>query len=98
VIRKVVFRPQAYQEVVSARRWYEEQRPQLGLQFVSAIEEAVERISSNPLAFPTVHGETRRAVVRRFPYGIYFRTLDEEVVVTAVTHGRRHPRRWQSRR
>ena len=42
-------------------------------------------------------GETRRAVVRRFPYGIYFRVLGDEIIVTGVIHGRRHPRRWQSR-
>ena len=51
-----------------------------------------------PLAYPRVHGETRRAVVRRFPYAIYFRPVSDEVVVLAVMHGRRLPRRWRSRR
>ena len=64
--RKVVFRPQADQEVQSARRWYEEQRPGLGVQFADAVDQVVDRIASNPLAFPTVHGETRRAVVGGF--------------------------------
>jgi plasmid stabilization system protein ParE len=97
VTRKPIFRPQADQEVQSARQWYDDQRPGLGVQFADAIDEAVERIASNPLAFPAVYGETRRAVVRRFPYGIYFRVLQDEIIVTAVIHGRRHPRRWQSR-
>lgn len=95
--RKVVFRPQADQEVQSARSWYEDQRPGLGAQFSDAIDHAVERIALSPLAFPAVHGETRRAVVWRFPYGVYFRLFADTVVVTAVMHGRRHPRRWQSR-
>ena len=95
--RKPVFRPQADQEVQSARQRYEEQRPGLGIEFANAIDEVVERISSNPLAFPIVHSEIRRAVVRRFPYGIYFRVLEDQIVVTAVMHGRRHPRRWQGR-
>ena len=43
-------------------------------------------------------GETRRALVRRFPYAIYFRPVSDEVVVLAVMHGRRLPRRWRSRR
>lgn len=94
---KPVFRPQADQEVQAARQWYEEQRPGLGIQFAKAIDESVDRISTNPLAFPAVHGETRRAVVRRFPYGIYSRVQADEIIVTAVIHGRRHPRRWQSR-
>jgi plasmid stabilization system protein ParE len=98
VTLKPVFRPQADQEVQAARQWYEEQRPGLGIQFANAIDEAVERIAANPLAFRAVHGETRRAIVRRFPYGIYFRVLTDEIVVTAVMHGRRHPRRWRTRR
>jgi plasmid stabilization system protein ParE len=97
VTRKTVFRPQADQEVQAARRWYEDQRLGLGTQFADAIDEAVERISSNPLAFPAVHGETHRAVVRRFPYGIYFRVRGDEIIVVAVMHGRRHPHLWQSR-
>jgi plasmid stabilization system protein ParE len=97
VIRKPVFRPQADQEVQSARQWYEEQRPGLGVDFAKAIDDAVERIASNPLAFPAVHGETRRAVVRQFPYGIYFRVLMDDIVITSVIHGRRDPRRWQTR-
>jgi plasmid stabilization system protein ParE len=50
-------------------------------------------------AFPQVYGETRRALLERFPYGIYFISaiLNDEVIVLAVLHGRRHPRRWQSR-
>src|SRR5262249_42926400 len=55
------------------------------------------RIASNPLAFPTVHGETRRAIVTRFPYGVYFRLSKNEIVITAVMHRRRHPRTWQAR-
>ena len=95
--RKPVFRPQADQEVQSARQWYEDQRSGLGMEFANAVDEVLERISSNPLAFSTVHGETRRAVVRRFPYGIYFRISADMIIVTAVMHGRRHPRRWQAR-
>ena len=95
--RKPVFRPQADQEVQAARQWYEDQQPGLGIQFANAIDELLKRISSNPLAFPAVHGETRRAVVPRFPYGIYFRVSADMIIVTAVMHGRRHPRRWQAR-
>jgi hypothetical protein len=36
--------------------------------------------------------------VRRFPYAIYFHAMADEIVVLGVIHGRRHPRRSQSRR
>lgn len=49
-------------------------------------------------AFARVHHEIRRVRLRRFPYAIYYRILSDEIVVLAVMHGRRQPRRWQSRR
>jgi toxin ParE1/3/4 len=59
---------------------------------------SVQRIVSNPLAFPLVHGEIRRAVVRQLPYAVYFRVHEDDIVVLAAMHGRRHPHRWQSLR
>ena len=79
-------------------RWYEEQRAGPGKRFATAIDRTLERIAVNPFGFPLVHGEIRRAVVREFPFGIYFRVHENEIVVIAVMHGRRHPGRWQSRR
>jgi plasmid stabilization system protein ParE len=95
--RRVAFRPQAEAELLEARAWYEERRPGLGALFAASVTSTVERIVETPLAYPRVHGETRRAVLRRFPYALYFRVLTEEVVILAVIHGRRRPDRWQSR-
>lgn len=93
----VVFRPQAEGEAKSARRWYDEQKPGLGERFADALDEMLQRIAVNPAAFPRVHGEMRRALLRQFPFGVYFRLDGEDVVVLAVMHGRRHPRQWQDR-
>jgi plasmid stabilization system protein ParE len=92
----VVFRPQAEDEVLEVRQWYELRRMGLGKEFGEAADDLVARIAANPLAFPRVHGETRRAVLSRFPYAIYFRASDDEIVVLAV-HGRQDPSRWQHR-
>jgi len=97
VTHPVVFRPQAAAETRDALQWYEEQKPGLGARFAAAVEQTVQRIAANPAAFPSVHGEIRRAVVQQFPYGIYFNVHDGEIVVLAILHGRRHPERWRSR-
>jgi toxin ParE1/3/4 len=49
-----------------------------------------------PTMFRAVHGRTRRALLRRFPYGVFFVETRDEVVVLAVVHSGRHPRVWQS--
>ena len=95
---RLVFRPQAERELLEASSWYEECRPGLGQEFAEAIAARIAGILSSPLASPRVRGEMRRSVVQRFPYAIYYQILSDEVVVLAVMHGRRHPRRWESRR
>jgi len=83
---------------VAARNWYDAQRTGVGQEFVDEVTDAMQSVATRPLSFPKVHGELRRAILRRFPYGIFFRMATEEVIVLGVVHGRRHPRQWRSRR
>ncbi len=69
---RLVLRPQAEAELLDARDWYEAQRPGLGRTFATEVDMVLGRIVQAPLAYPRVQGETRRALVRRFPYAIYF--------------------------
>jgi plasmid stabilization system protein ParE len=96
VTRDVVFRPQAEHEALEVRRWYEARREGLGSEFGEEFDEMVGRIAVNPLAFQRVRGETRRGVLNRFPYAVYFRATAKEIIVLAV-HGRQDPSRWQTR-
>jgi len=98
VTPRLVFRPQAESEILEARNWYEERRQGLGEAFATAVDVTVAGILEHPLAYPRIYGETRRAIMRRFPYAVYFRVLPEEIVVLAVTHGRCHARHWRTRR
>lgn len=95
---RLVFRPEAEAELLDARDWYEAQRVGLGAVFAAAVETTVTAILESPLAYPRVKGDTRRALVRQFPYAVYFRPTDDEIIVLAVMHGRRNPRHWRSRR
>jgi len=94
--RAVVFRPQAEDELLEVQRWYESRREGLGDEFGEAIERMVARIAAGPAEFQCVRAATRRAVLNRFPYAIYFRETDSEIIVLAV-HGRQDPSRWRSR-
>ena len=96
--RGLTFRPEARTELLETRRWYEGQRPGLGAEFGQEADRALSTLLRNADAFQRVHGDIRRIRLHRFPYAIFYRILGDEVVVLAVMHGRRHPRRWQSRR
>ena len=91
-----LIRPAAAADIEEAFLWYERRQTGLGEEFLRALQSALENIATHPIRYPVVHRETRRALLRRFPYGIFFRVYDELVVVVACMHGRRHPRRWRS--
>jgi len=57
----------------------------------------IDAVARHPPRYPVVRRNTRRALLRRFPYAVFFRTYDEIVVIVACMHGRRNPRRWQVR-
>ena len=94
---EVRLRPEAEQDLADAAAWYEEQRQGLGHDFLDEVLTMLASIAETPLMYPNVHRNTRRAVVQRFPFGVYFRVEDTAIVVVAVMHGSRNPRRWKNR-
>ncbi|MGB9428935.1 MAG: type II toxin-antitoxin system RelE/ParE family toxin [Gammaproteobacteria bacterium] len=94
----VSFRAAARAELVEAAAWYEAQRPGLGAEFITEIERCTAQASEAPEFYPVVYKNLRRAVVRRFPYSIYFRAESARIVVLAVFHGSRDPMIWPQRR
>jgi plasmid stabilization system protein ParE len=93
-----IVRPAAAADIDDAFLWYEAQRPGLGHEFLAAADALIDAIAEHPLRYPLIRRNTRRALLRRFPYAVYFRIYDRVVVVVACMHGRRNPRRWQVRR
>jgi len=72
--------------------WYEEQQPGVGREFRDAVDAAIARIADSPFAYPDRYRGARRALLRRFPYVLWYRVLEGFVVVLACVHGRRDPR------
>ena len=96
--RRVILRPAAEEEVRDAHDGYEQRRGGLGDEFILCIDAALEPISRSPEAHPRVHEQTRRVLVRRFPYAVFNVIEPDAVVVLAVFHGRMDPLQWQRRR
>ncbi|UBF23635.1 type II toxin-antitoxin system RelE/ParE family toxin [Kovacikia minuta CCNUW1] len=93
----LVFRPELRKELDEIYSWYESQELGLGDDFLEQIDEALDRICQIPESSPAVYRDVRRAVIRRFPYIIYYRIVSSRVIVTAVFHGRRNSKVWQAR-
>lgn len=95
---EVIVRPAAAADIDEAFVWYEHQRPGLGEEFLTAVQATRESIAAHPAMYPVIHRDTRRALLHRFPYGIFYRIYGEAIVVVACMHPRRDTARWKSRR
>ncbi len=93
----VRLRSEAEQDLEDAARWYEEQQQGLGHQFLDEAMRTFTTIAEQPTMYPDFGRGAHRALIRRFPFGIYYRIEESAVVVLAVMHGSRHPRHWKSR-
>jgi len=90
-VRPYVIRPAAARDISRAYGWYEQQRPGLGEELLTEIRATIDSVLMSPLGFPAVYKTTRRALVHRFPHGLFFQMIDELVVFVACFHTRRSP-------
>jgi plasmid stabilization system protein ParE len=95
--RRFIVRPLAEADLEDAARRYDEERAGLAERFLSDVDLTFARVRERPFQFPTVSRDVRRALLHTFPYAVYFRVLDEMVVVLGVLHLRRNPKVWQRR-
>lgn len=70
---RIAFRPEALNELLEAKAWYERQAPGLGLEFARAVEASIASAVRTPEVYPLIEGDCRRALLRRFPYSVIFR-------------------------
>jgi toxin ParE1/3/4 len=90
--RTLRFADEARTEFISAAQWYEEQRKGLGAQFVLVVEAKLNYIRKSPEVFPITYQEYRRALVKRFPFAIFFEVVGDSVHVLGIYHTSREPR------
>jgi plasmid stabilization system protein ParE len=94
---QVVFVPAAAAELIEAYDWYEAELSGLGSRFRAEVDSTVERMTANPLQFPVVLKGVRRALLRSFPYMLFFTIKDNTLLVIACFHVSRDPRIWRKR-
>ena len=95
---RLKFSSRALRETGEAQAWYELQSPGLGDEFIAAIELQLKRLEQAPLLYAEVIPKVRRALLPRFPYGLFFSVRDDLVHVLAVLHDARNPKNWPKTR
>lgn len=85
-------------DIESTFQWYENEQQGLGLEFLEELRATYTRIVEGPLKYEELRSGIRRALVRRFPYAVYFSIEADVIVVLTVLHASRDPAEWQKLR
>lgn len=95
---RLLAEPRADLDAAATFDWYETEQAGLGEEFLDELRATYHRVSDGPLAYQDLRSGVRQALVRRFPYAVYFAVEGEVIVVLAVLHVSRDPAEWQRRR
>ena len=94
---RLVSEPQADLDIEAVFGWYEKEQPGLGIEFLDELRATYDRIVAGPFKYQHLRSGIRRALLRRFPYAVYFAVEQTVIVVLTVLHASRDPAEWQRR-
>jgi plasmid stabilization system protein ParE len=89
--RRLYYLAAARLEAVEAFNWYFQRSEQAASAFLHELEHAIELIAESPQVWPVFERETRRCVLRRYPFSVIYREKGDAIEVIAVAH---HKRTW----
>ena len=87
-------RDEAAADIDAAFSWYEVRSAGVGTQFLTEVRRVLRGIEATPLRHPVIRDPVRRALLRTFPYGLFYLADSEYTVVIACSHFRQSPRHW----
>ena len=87
----LVFKRLAETEIAEAFAWYDQNEIDQGSAFLVELERVERFVRLNPLLYPKVEGEVRRANLRRFPYSLFYVVDGDVIAVLSCFHQHRDP-------
>lgn len=96
--KTVSFHELAEFELNDAAVFFEGKTPGLGFRFITAVERAVAEIRQHPQASAIILQQTRRKLVKNFPYSIMFTIKPDRIRILAIANQKRRPFYWLGRK
>ena len=88
---RLVLKPLAEEQIDQAYCWYEDQRVNLGDEFLGELQDYFDTIQKSPSIFSKPDNNYHQAFLKRFPYVIVYDIYEKEVIVYTVYHTSRNP-------
>ena len=94
---EIIVSRKAQIEVQEAFDYYEERNKGLGFEFMRSLDAALQSVKRTPFSYQTIYKESRRVLLRKFPFALFYVVEETRVVVIAVFHQRRSEIDWVRR-
>ncbi len=91
---EIIFESRATRELFEEWIWYEERQAGLGDKFENEVYKRIEQIKQNPERYPSRKKAFRESKIKRFPFLIIYKILEEEkiIFITSIFHTSRNPK------
>ena len=87
----IILRPEAINDLLIAKTWYDSQYAGLGRRFVEEFDRRMILLSTNPLIGHSFFESVRKIVMRKFPFTIFYIPEEQQIVILACLHSKRDP-------
>ena len=94
---ELIIKPEAEQDIQEAAQYYQLQKSGLGMDFLLAVDDSLEKIQRNPHSYAIRYQDVRTALLVRFPFLVHYLVESSTIFVLAVIHSSRNPRSWKKR-
>lgn len=96
-MKELLLHPLALEEIIEAKNFYNSKVGGLGNHLFDEIDRAFKLIVETPVTWPTYNENLHRFILKRFPFSIIYRILEDKVQVIAFMHQHRKPLYWKKR-
>jgi len=91
MLPRLIIATKAYNDIETARNWYDNQSSLAGDWFVDEINLYVRNITKNPYRYAMATASVRRCLLKKFPYKIFFSVKSDVVVILRIRHNKQKP-------
>jgi len=78
---KLIFNPEAQQDIREASEYYDSQQDSLGERFANDLDTQLELLQKNPEMFARYKEEIRKGNLKKFPYSFFYQNdMPQEVI------------------
>ncbi|MFD2145568.1 type II toxin-antitoxin system RelE/ParE family toxin [Mucilaginibacter antarcticus] len=92
-MHKILIKPRAIKMAQDVYNWYEERQSGLGELFLQELESCYDKLEAWPSAYTNIKKDFRHIILKTFPYVIIFKIIKDDVVIYAVFHTSRSPKK-----